>query len=86
MNVDRPPLVTALYSIAALSVMASGSHLLMAQSAAGSEARTTDTAQLLMTIDQLVEQNRRLEQQNQQLIDQINALRKVLAAQLPPPT
>ncbi len=65
--------------------MASGSHLLMAQSTAGPEARAADTAQLLITIDQLVEQNRRLEQQNRQLIDQINALRKYLAAQLPPP-
>ena len=82
---DRPPLIAALYSIAALSVMASGSHALMAQSTAGPEARATDTAQLLITIDQLVEQNRKLEQQNRQLIDQINALRKVLAAQLPPP-
>ena len=65
--------------------MASGSHALMAQSTAGPEARATDTAQLLITIDQLVEQNRKLEQQNRQLIDQINALRKVVAAELPPP-
>jgi hypothetical protein len=45
----------------------------LATSAAG------DSAQVLHTLDQLVEQNHRLEQQNRELMDQINSLRRVLA-------
>ena len=37
------------------------------------------TADILKTIDQLVEQNRQLEQQNKQVMDQIAALRQALA-------
>jgi len=43
---------------------------------------TTDVynpSQLLRTLDQLVEQNQRLEQQNRELMDQIDSLRRVLA-------
>jgi hypothetical protein len=83
--VDRPPLITALYSIMVFSVMASASPVLSAQSTAGPEAKNTNTAKLLSAIDQLVEQNRRLEEQNQQLIDQINLLRQAFAAESPPP-
>src|SRR5260370_33132296 len=41
----------------------------------------------LKAIDQLTEQNRQLEKQNQQLMEQISILRRALAAQqpLPPP-
>jgi hypothetical protein len=38
-----------------------------------------DPAQVLHTVDQLVEQNHRLEQQNRELMDQIESLRQVLA-------
>src|SRR6516225_1375612 len=38
-----------------------------------------NTADVLKTIDQLVEQNRQLEKQNQQLMEQIGALRQALA-------
>jgi hypothetical protein len=45
------------------------------------DATTTagDSAQVLQTLDQLVEQNHRLEQQNRELMDQIDSLRRVLA-------
>jgi hypothetical protein len=38
-----------------------------------------DSSQVLHTLDQLVEQNHRLEQQNRELMDQIDSLRRVLA-------
>jgi hypothetical protein len=37
-----------------------------------------DSSQMLHTLDQLVEQNHRLEQQNKELMDQIDSLRRVL--------
>jgi hypothetical protein len=40
-------------------------------------------AGILKTIDQLVEQNRKLEQQNHDLMEQINALRQIVANQSP---
>jgi hypothetical protein len=42
-------------------------------------ADARDTAEMLKAIDQLTEQNRQLEKQNQQLMDQITALRQTLA-------
>ena len=44
-------------------------------------SRTRKTEELLRALDQLTEQNRRIAEQNQQLIDQINVLQKVLAGQ-----
>src|SRR5579883_355706 len=52
-----------------------------------------DTQEILKTIDRLVEQNRKLEQQNRELMDQIESLRQSIARQstaatsanLPPP-
>ena len=38
-----------------------------------------DSAELLSTLDKLVEQNRQLEQQNKQLMDQIDSLRRYLS-------
>jgi hypothetical protein len=70
-------------SIAILSLASVTAPALRAQS------QSTDPEKLLRAIDQLVEQNRRLEQQNVQLLDQIAALRKMLAAQtaaLDPPS
>jgi hypothetical protein len=42
-------------------------------------AAAGDSAQVLHTLDQLVEQNHRLEQQNRELMDQIDSLRQNLA-------
>jgi hypothetical protein len=84
MVVDWPPLTTPLYSIMALSVIASTTCILNAQSMPVAEAPTKSTAELFRTIDQLVEQNRLLVEQNRQLIDQINALRQALPAQAQP--
>ncbi len=44
-----------------------------------SATSAADSSQVLHTLDQLVEQNHRLEQQNRELMDQIDALRRVLA-------
>src|SRR5947208_1618059 len=52
---------------------------LWAQSEASSSVQTKQ--ELLRAIDQLVEQNRRIEQQNRQLLDQINSLRQSFANQ-----
>ena len=53
-----------------------------ATSQAENAATTTKNAtELLTTLDHLVEQNRQLEKQNQELMNQINALREFLAKQ-----
>jgi hypothetical protein len=41
-----------------------------------------DSSQVLHTLDQLVEQNHRLEQQNRELMDQIDSLRRTLAKEV----
>jgi hypothetical protein len=46
---------------------------------------TDGRGDLLRAIDQLIEQNRRLERQNQELIEQIQTLRGILATQAPAP-
>jgi hypothetical protein len=63
-------------AITAVAVIAS------AQVPATSSA--TDKAELLKTLDQLIEQNRQLVIQNQQLMDQVKALRSTVAAEAPP--
>jgi hypothetical protein len=78
--VDRPPPISAPYSLLALAVILLAPPVLNAQAKDGSDGSTGDTAALLKAIDRLVEQNRRLEEQNRQLIDQINALRQALAS------
>ncbi len=75
------PLRSALYCAIILLAGVAASPGLDAQTKTVAETETKDSAELLRAIDLLVEQNRRLEEQNRQLIDQINALRKVLAAQ-----
>lgn len=65
---------------------ASGPSLINAQSTApAGEAGGAGTAELLKAVDRLVEQNRRLEKQNQELMVEINALRQALAGQSGPP-
>jgi hypothetical protein len=61
------------------------SPLLRAQAASAPEAPVKPTAELLKAIDQLIEQNHRLEEQNRQLIEQINLLRQALAVEAKPP-
>src|SRR5260370_5148117 len=61
-----------------------------AQSAAAVTDNATNTAKdaskLIGKLDQLVEQNRRLEKQNQELMEEINALRRFLPKQPASPT
>ena len=65
------------------------SGLANAQSATPQEDSTNSDAtappQLLHALDKLVEQNRQLEKQNRELMDQIDSLRQVLANQAAPP-
>jgi DNA anti-recombination protein RmuC len=44
-------------------------------------SKTESTADTLRTIDQLIEQNKKLEQQNQQLINELQNLRAAIARQ-----
>ena len=75
------PLKPALCCMMVLSVVgAPTSFTLNAQSTSAAGTQSDQTAKLLRAIDQLVEQNRRLQEQNQQLIDEIGALRKLVAA------
>src|SRR6266576_6291041 len=64
------------------------SGLANAQSATPQEDSTNSDAtappQLLHALDKLVEQNRQLEKQNRELMDQIDSLRQVLAKQATP--
>src|SRR5262245_18480616 len=46
---------------------------------AGSVGATTTAAALLTKLDQLIEKNQQLEKENRELLDEINALRQVLA-------
>jgi hypothetical protein len=78
--------LTVLHSILVLLFTASGHSLVNAQSTVPGAENATRTAEILDAIDQLVEQNRRLEKQNQELLEQINALRQALAAHAVPST
>jgi hypothetical protein len=80
--VDWPRLRTFLFCMLALSTIAFSSRVLDAQTDDSPGTTNSDLTALLKTIDQLVEQNRRLQEQNGQLIEQINVLRKTLAAKL----
>jgi hypothetical protein len=81
---DTPPLQTVSHFVLALSLAASSTHLLEAQTKQNTETPAVNTGELLKAIDQLIEQNRRLEEQNRQLVEQIIALRQALAAQAEP--
>src|SRR5262245_47020374 len=52
--------------------------------AAQVRAQDPRQADVLKTIDQLIEQNRKLEEQNRELMAQINALRQTIATSNPP--
>lgn len=81
-----PSLRTLLYSVVALTAVACSSRVLDAQTSDAPGTANSNVTDLLKTIDRLIEQNHRLEEQNRLLIDQINLLRKVLAAQSAPST
>src|SRR5579884_3406443 len=63
------------------------SSLASAQSASGqTDSKPADAnspAAILRALDQVVEQNRQLEKQNRELMDQIQSMRQVLAKQAP---
>src|SRR5216110_2021726 len=48
-------------------------------------AAPQDTADVLKALDQVIEQNRKLEQRNRELMDQVNALRQKFATAPTPP-
>lgn len=70
---------TILQAGLALVIAASAGVFVGAQTPA--PARANDTSEALKTLEQVIEQNRKLEQQNLKLIEQVNALRQRLAAQ-----
>jgi hypothetical protein len=81
---NQPALNTTLRTVLVLwvSAQASQSQLLSAQSAdAPTQTEPKKPAEVLHTIDQLIEQNRKLEQQNRELMQQINSLRQSIANQ-----
>ena len=63
----------------ALTIVASSVGMAGAQ--APSSAGSNDTSEALKALDQVIEQNRKLEQQNRELMEQINNLRQKLAPQ-----
>jgi hypothetical protein len=63
----------------ALFIAASAASFAWAQAPA--PASSSDNAETLKALDQVIEQNRKLEQQNRELMEQINNLRQKLAAQ-----
>jgi hypothetical protein len=63
----------------AFVMMASAARFAGAQTPA--PAGASDTSEALKALDQVIEQNRKLEQQNRELMEQINTLRQKLAAQ-----
>src|SRR5215469_10686099 len=74
----KPSRFTAQNLVLALAVTTSCIGVAGAQIPA-TPADAKDTAEMLKAIDQLTEQNRQLEKQNQQLMDQITVLRQTLA-------
>lgn len=60
---------------------ASTTGMLRAQTPQGQPS----TVEILKTIDRLVDQNRKLEQQNQELLQQINTMRQAVAGETAPP-
>jgi len=69
-----------------LLLAAAGSGVANSQTAASQadnqSAKTQSSSELLKTLDQLVEQNARLEKQNRQLMDQIQSIRQSLGKQV----
>jgi len=59
--------------------------LLVAAQGIAQDTQTQPAADVLKKIDQLVDQNRKLEEQNRELMTQINALRQSIAGQTRPP-
>jgi hypothetical protein len=79
---NKPALTTTLHTVLALFVVAPASQFLKAQPAdAAAQTETKETTDVLNAIDQLIEQNRKLEQQNRELMQQINSLRQSIANQ-----
>ncbi len=67
--------------LAALAAIALGVSMATAQTPTPPQDKAQDVAEVLKTVDQLVQHNEQLEQQNKALMDQIAALRQILAKQ-----
>ena len=79
---NKPTLTATLLTVLVLFVAAPASQFLNAQSAnADGQTKTSNATDVLNVIDRLIEQNRKLEQQNQELMRQINSLRQFVANQ-----
>ncbi len=80
----RPALIATLRTVLVLFGAAPASQFVNAQTAdAVAQAKTEKSTDVLHAIDQLIEQNRKLEQQNRELMQQINSLRQSIANQNP---
>ena len=81
---NKPALTATLHTVIVLFGVAPASQFVNAQTAdAVAQAKTEKSTDVLHAIDQLIEQNRKLEQQNRELMQQINSLRQSLASQDP---
>src|SRR5581483_7742028 len=79
---NKPALTATLHSVLVLFVVVPASQVLNAQPAEGAtQTETKKASDVLNVIDQLIEQNRKLEQQNRELMEQINSLRQSVAKQ-----
>jgi hypothetical protein len=80
----RPALIATLRTVLVLFGVAPASQFVNAQTDdAVAQAKTEKSTDVLHAIDQLIEQNRKLEQQNRELMEQINSLRQSIADQNP---
>jgi len=79
---NRPELIATLRTLLVLLVVAPASRSLIAQPAeVAAQTEIKKPADVLHVIDQLIEQNRKLEEQNRELMQQINSLRQSIANQ-----
>jgi hypothetical protein len=79
---NRPALTATLHTVIVLFGVAPASQFLNAQTAeAVGQAKTEKATDALHVIDQLIEQNRKLEEQNRELMQQINSLRQSITNQ-----
>src|SRR5690348_11270519 len=76
---SKPPLTATLHIILILFVAAPASQFLNARPAdAGTQTETKKTTDVLNAIDQLIEQNCKLEQKNRELMQQISFIRQLV--------
>jgi hypothetical protein len=79
---NRPALIATVRTVIVLFGVAPAFQFVNAQTAdAAAQTKTETTTDVLHAIDQLIEQNRKLEQQNRELMQQVNSLRQSIANQ-----